>query len=82
MIYEVLGGGRIEAASPVELVEALRQLDHDWIHSVSVEDFMADMADRCKLQTGAVVRTDTMVNFLHDLQSGGFITPVPIEQTI
>ena len=76
MIYAVLGGGRIEAASPLELVEALRQLDHEWIHSVSVEDFMTDMADRCKLQTGAIVRTDSMVNFLHDLQAGEFITPV------
>ncbi|HEX8506344.1 MAG TPA: hypothetical protein VF630_13330 [Hymenobacter sp.] len=76
MKYEILGGGQIEAATPLELVEALRQLDHQWIHSVSVEDFMVDMADRCKIQTGAVVRTDSMINFLHDLQAGGFITPV------
>ncbi|WP_201979373.1 hypothetical protein [Hymenobacter rubidus] len=76
MKYEILGGGHIEAASPLELVEALRQIDLQWIHSVGVEDFMENMAEGCKIQTGALVRTDSVEHFLHDLQQGGFITPV------
>ncbi len=76
MKYEILGGGHIEAPTPVELVEALRLLDLGWVHSVSIEDFMVDMAEGCKIQRGTVVRTDSVINFLHDLQAGGFITPV------
>jgi hypothetical protein len=75
MKYDILGGGHIEAATPLELVEALRILDLQWVHSVGVEDFMENMAEACQLQTGAIVRTDSLVNFLHDLQAGGFITP-------
>lgn len=75
MKYEILGGGHIEASSPLELVQALRQIDLQWIHSIDVEDFMENMAEGCKTQTGAVVRTDSLINFLYDLQAGGFITP-------
>jgi hypothetical protein len=75
MKYELLGGGHIEAASPLELVEALRADSADWVPSVSIEDFMEGMAGRCKIQNGTTVRTDSVVNFLHDLQQGGFITP-------
>ena len=76
MKYELLGGGHIEAASPLELVEALRADSQQWAPSVGVEDFMEGMAARCRMQNGATVRIDSMVNFLLDLQQGGFITPV------
>ena len=76
MKYELLGGGHIEAASALELIEALRADSQQWVPSVGIEDFMEGMAARCKMQSGAIVRTDSSINFLHDLQAGGFITPV------
>jgi hypothetical protein len=75
MKYKLLGGGHIEAASPLELVEALRADSQAWAPTVGIEDFMEGYADRCKMQNGAIVRTDSLINFLHDLQAGGFITP-------
>lgn len=76
MKYEILGGGHIEAASPLELVEALRQDSMAWAPTVGIEDFMEEYAGRCKMQNGSTVRTDSLDNFLHDLQAGGFISPV------
>jgi hypothetical protein len=76
MKYELLGGGHIEAASPLDLIEALRADSQHWVPSVGVEDFMEGMAARCKMQSGTTVRTDSLINFLHDLQAGGFISPV------
>ena len=75
MKYEILGGGHIEADSPFELVQALRADSQAWLPSVDIEDFMEGMAGRCQLQNGTQVRIDSLVNFLHDLQQGGFITP-------
>ena len=75
MKYEIRGGGHIEGASPLDLVEALRLDAMEWAPSVSVEDYMTDLAGRMKIQNGATVRTDSLVNFLHDCQQCGFITP-------
>lgn len=75
MQYDLLGGGHITAASPLEIAEALRQDAAAWLPSVSVEDFMEGMAARCRLQTGATVRTDSAAHFAADLEEQGFITP-------
>jgi len=75
MKYEIKGGGYIEGASPLELVEALRQDAMAWVPSVSIEDYMVDLASRMKIQNGATIRTDSLVNFLHDCQQCGFIIP-------
>jgi hypothetical protein len=41
---------------------------------VGIEDFMEGMAQRCKIQTGDVVRTDFITNFVADLKQFAFIT--------
>jgi hypothetical protein len=76
MKYEIEGGGHVEAASPLELVEALRQDAMAWAPSVSVEDYMEDLAARSKIQDGSTVRTDSAENFITDLIACGFLTPV------
>ncbi|MGI4871454.1 MAG: hypothetical protein ACRYFX_09785 [Janthinobacterium lividum] len=76
MKYEIEGGGHVEAASAVELVEALRQDGMGWVPSVSIEDYMEDLAARSKIQDGSTVRTDSVENFITDLVACGFLTPV------
>ena len=44
---------------------------------MGIEDFMEGMAGRCKIQTGALVRTDSEANFIADLVKHGFLTQVP-----
>ena len=75
MIYDMLGGGFFEASTPLEVVEALRQDAMEWVPSVGIEDFMEGMAQRCKVQTGTIVRTDSVDHFVADLVQHGFITP-------
>ncbi|WP_375435097.1 hypothetical protein [uncultured Hymenobacter sp.] len=74
--YELLGGGHIEATTDLGLVEALRRDAQAWLPSVSIEDFMEGMAARCKIQTGAVVRTNSVANFIADLKEHRFVNPV------
>lgn len=75
--YNVLGGSHIiEATTDLGIIEALREYSQDWIPTVGIEDFMEGMAARCKIQTGDVVRIDTLTNFVADLKQYGFITPV------
>ena len=76
MKYEILGGGQLEAATPLEVAEALRQDGMAWIPTVGIEDFMEGMADRCYKQREVVVRTDSVEHFVADLVQYGFLTPV------
>ena len=76
MKYAIEGGGHVEAASPLELVEALRQDAMGWAPSVSIEDYMEDLAARSKMQDGSTVRTDSLDHFIADLVQNGFLTPV------
>lgn len=73
--YNVLGGGQIEATTDFGIIEALRVFSQEWIPTVGIEDFMEGMAQRCTIQLGVAVRTDSMTNFVADLKQYGFITP-------
>ena len=77
MKYELLGGGSIEATTPLEVAEAMRQDGMAWIPTVGIEDFMEGMAERCHTQRLVVVRTDSVEHFVADLVQHGFLTPVP-----
>jgi hypothetical protein len=73
MTYEILGGGRVEAASSLELVEKMREQDQQWVPSVGIEDYMEGVAQRCKIQNGTEVSTDSVDTFLIDMIAGGFL---------
>ena len=77
MKYELLGGGHVEAASPLGLVMELRKDSQAWAPAVGIEDFMLEYSDRCKFQNGTVVRIDNLQHFIDDLVAGGFLTPMP-----
>lgn len=76
MKYALLGGGHVEAASPLALVMELRKDSQAWAPTVGIEDFMEEYAKRCNFQTGAVVRTDNVQHFIDDLVAGGFLLPI------
>ena len=76
MKYEILGGGQLEAATPLEVAEALRLDGMAWNPTVGIEDFMENMAEGCYRQREVVVRTDSVEHFVADLVTYGFITPV------
>jgi hypothetical protein len=73
MKYNLLGGGSIEAPTELGLVEALREDSMAWAPTVSIEDFMEEMAARCKIQTGATISTLDVNSFLIDLIANGFL---------
>ncbi|MDR0830809.1 MAG: hypothetical protein LBN95_11980 [Prevotellaceae bacterium] len=71
-IYNLADGGRITAATAQEFVEQLRigsLFDSDCTN----EQYMQNFADRYKIQTGNIVRTDNAEIFLDDLQKFGYI---------
>lgn len=76
MKYELLGGGHMEGATALDLVEALRLDSQPWAPTVGIEDFMEGYAARCQLQTGARVRTDSVDHFIQDLIAAGFLRGV------
>ena len=76
MNYHVLGGDPFEAATPLDVAEALRQQAMAWAPSVSIEDFMEGMAHRAAMHAGRPVRADTPENFVADLVEVGILTPV------
>jgi hypothetical protein len=75
MKYHLLGGGSIEAATDLGLIEALQQESKAFTLTGSIEDFMNDVAARCKTQTGADVSSRSVTTFLVDLVAGGFLIP-------
>ncbi|MGI4873364.1 MAG: hypothetical protein ACRYFX_19575 [Janthinobacterium lividum] len=77
MKYEVLGGEPLEAATPLEVAQALRQQAMAWAPSVSIEDFMEGMAHRAEQYRGHPIRTDSVDHFVADLVQHDFLTPVP-----
>ena len=77
MKYTVLGGEPLEAATPLEVTEALRQQAMAWAPSVSIEDFIEGMAHRAQMHRGHPIRTDSVDHFVADLVQHGFLTPVP-----
>ena len=76
MKYQVLGGAPLEAATPLEVAQALRQQAMDWAPSVSVEDFIEGMAQRASQYCGHPIRIDSVDHFVADLVQHGFLTPV------
>ena len=72
--YKIRGGGHIGATTDLGLVQALREDAQAWQPSVSIEDYMEAMAARCKVYDGAVVRTNTIANFIADLKEIGFLS--------
>ncbi|MDX5347296.1 MAG: hypothetical protein LPJ89_04280 [Hymenobacteraceae bacterium] len=72
--YEVKGGGRIEATTDFELVEILREQSHT--PSENQEQFMVDMARRCRIQSGHEIRTNNPVVFIEDLREAGYLKQV------
>jgi hypothetical protein len=66
MIYNLKGGGRIEANSAEEFAIKLNEMS--WFgYRKDINKFMEETAESCKLQTGAKVRHDSFENFLSDL---------------
>lgn len=70
--YEMLGGGTISGSTPLELAEALRNSSYTPLGSL--EEFVADVAKRCRAYDhDAVVRTTPISAFIEDLVKWGFL---------
>jgi hypothetical protein len=70
MYFDVSGGHQVAAYTDQDLVEALRA---KLLPSVNTERFMDVMAQLCRTQNSVEVRTNSTLNFLHDLQEHGII---------
>jgi hypothetical protein len=70
--YEMLGGGTISGSTPQELAEALRNSSYTPLDSL--EEFMADVAKRCRAYDhDARIRTKPVSAFIEDLLKCGFL---------
>ncbi|QHL87430.1 hypothetical protein GU926_08265 [Nibribacter ruber] len=72
--YKVLGGGEINASSFLSLVTQMQE--QSFTPSSDLPDFMRQVADRCMIQRGSVIRTDSTENFAQDLMANGFLEQV------
>lgn len=70
--YRLSDGGVITASSPEEFIRNLR-LSSMFGSSCSDQEYMQEFANRYKIQTGAVIRSDTASNFMDDLKETGYI---------
>jgi len=71
MRYRTQGDQVHEAASPEELVSEMH--DASYARCASDAEFMAEMAQRGKLQTGVTIRTDDAKVFVADLIAAGLL---------
>lgn len=79
MKFTLLGGGAVEAASPAELVEALRRDTATWRpeEAADRDGWMRAYAARAELQTGRTVRAQDEY-FLLDIARAGLVSmPTP-----
>lgn len=70
----MLGGGTFTAKSNQELATAMWQ--NSKTESRTIEEFMEQTASRCMTQTGAVISTYSINEFITDLVHNGFIEEV------
>lgn len=71
LYYKLYGGGSVAANSYQELATALWQSSQT--ESRTLEEFMEQTAQRCMLQTGAVISTYNINEFVTDLMHNGFL---------
>jgi len=69
--YRLEDGGVITASSPEEFVMKLRLSSMFGSNCTDVE-YMKEFANRYKIQSGAIIRSDTASNFVDDLQEIGY----------
>jgi len=74
MNYKLLGGGTVSASNSQELVEFLWKNSHMPTHTL--EEFMDRTAANCKIQTGAIISTYNVEEFVIDLIDNEFIIPI------
>jgi hypothetical protein len=74
MKYKLLGGGIISASDYEELAELLWKSSHIPTHTL--EEFMDRTAANCKIQTGAIISTYNVEEFITDLIFEGFVIEV------
>lgn len=74
MEYKLLGGGMVTASDFHELAELLWKQSHTL--TSTLEEFMEQTAERCKLQTSAIISTYNVEEFITDLIDNGFIIQV------
>lgn len=70
--YIVMGKDKIEASSPEEFVKKMHKENH--MPMPSDQDFMVEMARRCKMHDGSEISSDKPANFLADLIAAQFVT--------
>lgn len=69
--YIVMGREKIEASSPEEFLKKMHKSAHT--PSPSDQEFMVDVARRCKLQTGDVISSSNAADFLADLVAADYV---------
>ncbi|GEM_PF-1194712 len=69
-----ISGSTITLEAATALVETMRHGSHT--PSQSLEEFMQQVAHRCNLQNGSIVKTDDAEVFAKDLLRLGFLTAV------
>jgi len=71
--YRLEDGSVITASSPEDFVMRLR-LSSMFGSNCTDAEYMTEFANRYKIQSGAIVRTDTASNFLDDLKDIGYVS--------
>lgn len=75
--YILLGGGYVNASSPAEFLTELRNTSpHPDRDDYA---FMLAVAQRCQVQSGAFIRTQSPEVFLDDLIAHSFVFPINLD---
>jgi hypothetical protein len=76
-IYLFSGGGFVIASSSDEFLDKMRKSSL-FGHTDSATEFMINVSNRCLLQNGSKISTQTPDWFLQDLISAEFVTAIPV----
>lgn len=76
-VFMTNDGQIIKSKNDRDLIHQLR--DQSFTESANDKEFMADVAERIRMQTGSIVSTDSPEEFVAGLLDSGFIKEAPQE---
>ena len=71
MNYTLLGGGQVSGDTSVDIVVDLR--NQSFNPASTLQEFMDQTADACKLQNGAIISSASPTEFVIDMVENGFL---------
>lgn len=75
MKYQIENGGVVEATTPLELINKLKQGGR-FTEGQTPEEYVLGFSQRAKQDKNVNIRTDSFENFVEDIIKYDYVTPI------